>query len=149
MDIRFEAMFANLAHFSYAAIQTVFTFLVYPALILAYMGQATYLSQHHHTSYHINKDRRCQNAEEACETDELRPLKKAKLVVDEKCFDEGEGPNWKVKKLVDKEEDEIGLDGSHAANETNCKKVVQLTILSVLKHFEQQLMLRRHVKLMS
>nr|KJB22875.1 hypothetical protein B456_004G070900 [Gossypium raimondii] len=30
------------------------------------------------------------NAEEACETDELRPLKKAKLVVDEKCFDEGE-----------------------------------------------------------
>ncbi|PPR95641.1 hypothetical protein GOBAR_AA25023 [Gossypium barbadense] len=31
------------------------------------------------------------NAEEACETVELRPLKKAKLVVDEKCFDEGEG----------------------------------------------------------
>ncbi|PPD84733.1 hypothetical protein GOBAR_DD18331 [Gossypium barbadense] len=30
------------------------------------------------------------NAEEACETDELRPLKKAKLVVDEKCFDEEE-----------------------------------------------------------
>ncbi|PPR93890.1 hypothetical protein GOBAR_AA26784 [Gossypium barbadense] len=30
------------------------------------------------------------NAEEACETDELRPLKKAKLVVDEKYFDEGE-----------------------------------------------------------
>ncbi|KAH1080762.1 hypothetical protein J1N35_020523 [Gossypium stocksii] len=30
----------------------------------------------------------------------------------------------KVKKLVDKEEDEIGLDGSYAADETNCKKVV-------------------------
>ncbi|KAB2031273.1 hypothetical protein ES319_D05G293600v1 [Gossypium barbadense] len=49
-----EAMFADLGHFSYAAIQTAFTFLVYPALILAYMGQAAYLSQHHHTSYHIS-----------------------------------------------------------------------------------------------
>ncbi|XWS65608.1 hypothetical protein CRYUN_Cryun05aG0128300 [Craigia yunnanensis] len=48
-----EAMFADLGHFSYAAIQTAFTFLVYPALILAYMGQAAYLSQHHHTSYQI------------------------------------------------------------------------------------------------
>ncbi|PPD87018.1 hypothetical protein GOBAR_DD16044 [Gossypium barbadense] len=34
------------------------------------------------------------------------------------------GPNWKVKKLVDKEEDEVGLDGSHAADKTDCKKVV-------------------------
>ena len=82
-------MFADLGHFSYAAIQvninpllsfdlivmsylftlvqswqlrnltfvlpqTAFTFLVYPALILAYMGQAAYLSQHHHTSYQIS-----------------------------------------------------------------------------------------------
>lgn len=31
------------------------------------------------------------NAVEACETNELRPLKKAKLVVDEKCSCEGEG----------------------------------------------------------
>ncbi|XP_039038228.1 potassium transporter 2-like [Hibiscus syriacus] len=49
-----EAMFADLGHFSYSAIQTAFTFLVYPALILAYMGQAAYLSQHHHTSYQIS-----------------------------------------------------------------------------------------------
>ncbi|XP_059627900.1 potassium transporter 2-like [Cornus florida] len=48
-----EAMFADLGHFSYAAIQIAFTFLVYPALILAYMGQAAYLSKHHPTSYQI------------------------------------------------------------------------------------------------
>ncbi|KAK9050392.1 hypothetical protein SSX86_030638, partial [Deinandra increscens subsp. villosa] len=42
-----EAMFADLGHFSYAAIQIAFTFLVYPALILGYMGQAAYLSKHH------------------------------------------------------------------------------------------------------
>lgn len=49
-----EAMFADLGHFSYAAIQIAFTFLVYPALILAYMGQAAYLSQHHETNYQIS-----------------------------------------------------------------------------------------------
>ncbi|KAK6932925.1 Potassium transporter [Dillenia turbinata] len=48
-----EAMFADLGHFSYAAIQIAFTFLVYPALILAYMGQAAYLSVHHQISYDI------------------------------------------------------------------------------------------------
>ncbi|XP_020522336.1 potassium transporter 2 isoform X2 [Amborella trichopoda] len=50
-----EAMFADLGHFSYRAIQMAFTFVVYPALILAYMGQAAYLSKHHHidTSYQI------------------------------------------------------------------------------------------------
>ncbi|CAA3005334.1 potassium transporter 2 [Olea europaea subsp. europaea] len=48
-----EAMFADLGHFSYAAIQIAFTFLVYPALILAYMGQAAYLSRHHHTIHKI------------------------------------------------------------------------------------------------
>lgn len=42
-----EAMFADLGHFSYSAIQLAFTALVYPALILAYMGQAAYLSKHH------------------------------------------------------------------------------------------------------
>ncbi|MFS8013191.1 putative potassium transporter [Helianthus anomalus] len=42
-----EAMFADLGHFSYAAIQIAFTFLVYPALILGYMGQAAYLSRNH------------------------------------------------------------------------------------------------------
>ncbi|PKA67227.1 putative potassium transporter 9 [Apostasia shenzhenica] len=50
-----EAMFADLGHFSYSAIQIAFTTLVYPALILAYMGQAAYLSKHHriYTSYQI------------------------------------------------------------------------------------------------
>ncbi|XP_022941826.1 potassium transporter 2-like isoform X2 [Cucurbita moschata] len=48
-----EAMFADLGHFSYTAIQIAFTFLVYPALILAYMGQAAYLSQHHTTTNNI------------------------------------------------------------------------------------------------
>ncbi|THU68222.1 hypothetical protein C4D60_Mb08t01640 [Musa balbisiana] len=50
-----EAMFADLGHFSYTAIQMAFTFVVYPSLILAYMGQAAYLSKHHgiYTSYQI------------------------------------------------------------------------------------------------
>ncbi|XP_078436341.1 potassium transporter 2 [Wolffia australiana] len=50
-----EAMFADLGHFSYTAIQIAFTLLVYPALILAYMGQAAYLSKHHRidSSYQI------------------------------------------------------------------------------------------------
>ncbi|CAN6206474.1 unnamed protein product [Urochloa humidicola] len=42
-----EAMFADLGHFSYSAIQLAFTCLVYPSLILGYMGQAAYLSKHH------------------------------------------------------------------------------------------------------
>eukprot|EP01018_Ginkgo_biloba_P015218 Gb_22633 [translate_table: standard] len=50
-----EAMFADLGHFSQVAIKIAFTSIVYPALILAYMGQAAYLSRHHHidTSYQI------------------------------------------------------------------------------------------------
>ncbi|EXC31615.1 Potassium transporter 8 [Morus notabilis] len=42
-----EAMFADLGHFSQLSIQIAFTFVVYPSLILAYMGQAAYLSKHH------------------------------------------------------------------------------------------------------
>ncbi|GAB2297332.1 Potassium transporter 6 [Dionaea muscipula] len=42
-----EAMFADLGHFSQLSIQVAFTFVVYPALVLAYMGQAAYLSKHH------------------------------------------------------------------------------------------------------
>ncbi|GAB4839825.1 Potassium transporter 6 [Ancistrocladus abbreviatus] len=42
-----EAMFADLGHFSQLSIKIAFTFVVYPSLILAYMGQAAYLSQHH------------------------------------------------------------------------------------------------------
>ncbi|XP_057822358.2 probable potassium transporter 9 isoform X2 [Cryptomeria japonica] len=50
-----EAMFADLGHFSHLAIKIAFTSIVYPALILAYMGQAAYLSKHHHieSSYQI------------------------------------------------------------------------------------------------
>ncbi|XP_047311523.1 potassium transporter 1 [Impatiens glandulifera] len=42
-----EAMFANLGHFSTLSIKIAFTFLVYPCLILAYLGEAAYLSRHH------------------------------------------------------------------------------------------------------
>nr|GEW13134.1 potassium transporter 2-like isoform X1 [Tanacetum cinerariifolium] len=49
-----EAMFADLGHFSYAAIQIAFSFLVYPALILGYMGQAAYLSKHHQMANDIS-----------------------------------------------------------------------------------------------
>ncbi|KAL3631041.1 Potassium transporter 6 [Castilleja foliolosa] len=42
-----EAMFADLGHFSQLSIKIAFTAIVYPSLILAYMGQAAYLSQHH------------------------------------------------------------------------------------------------------
>ncbi|GMI86914.1 potassium uptake 8 [Hibiscus trionum] len=50
-----EAMFADLGHFSQLSIKIAFTFIVYPSLILAYMGQAAYLSRHHilETNYHI------------------------------------------------------------------------------------------------
>ncbi|XP_041014145.1 potassium transporter 6-like [Juglans microcarpa x Juglans regia] len=42
-----EAMFADLGHFSQLSIKIAFTAVVYPSLILAYMGQAAYLSEHH------------------------------------------------------------------------------------------------------
>ncbi|XP_020578915.1 potassium transporter 1 [Phalaenopsis equestris] len=42
-----ETMFANLGHFSPISIKIAFTFLVYPCLILAYMGEAAFLSKHH------------------------------------------------------------------------------------------------------
>ncbi|PWZ07471.1 Potassium transporter 10 [Zea mays] len=42
-----EAMFADLGHFNQLSIQIAFTCMVYPALILAYMGQAAYLCKHH------------------------------------------------------------------------------------------------------
>ncbi|KGN51818.1 potassium transporter 6 [Cucumis sativus] len=45
-----EAMFADLGHFSQLSIKIAFTFMVYPSLLLAYMGQAAYLSQHHPSS---------------------------------------------------------------------------------------------------
>ncbi|KAK9699428.1 hypothetical protein RND81_08G172700 [Saponaria officinalis] len=50
-----EAMFADLGHFSQRSIQIAFSFFVYPCLVLAYMGQAAYLSMHHslQTDYRI------------------------------------------------------------------------------------------------
>jgi KUP system potassium uptake protein len=41
-----EAMFADLCHFSVRSIQLGFTTLVYPFLLMAYIGQAAYLSKH-------------------------------------------------------------------------------------------------------
>eukprot|EP01018_Ginkgo_biloba_P005531 Gb_17337 [translate_table: standard] len=46
-----EAMFADLGHFSQLSIQIAFTFMIYPALILAYMGQAAFISHHHIYEY--------------------------------------------------------------------------------------------------
>nr|GEZ56924.1 potassium transporter 8-like [Tanacetum cinerariifolium] len=50
-----EAMYADLGHFSQLSIKMAFTYVVYPSLILAYMGQATYLSKDHilETDYQI------------------------------------------------------------------------------------------------
>ncbi|CAM8965311.1 unnamed protein product [Rhodiola kirilowii] len=50
-----EAMYADLGHFSQLSIKIAFSFVVYPSLILAYMGQAAYLSKHHviENNYHI------------------------------------------------------------------------------------------------
>ncbi|XVF79513.1 hypothetical protein PTKIN_Ptkin14bG0229000 [Pterospermum kingtungense] len=41
-----EAMFADLGHFSQLSVRIGFTAVVYPCLILAYMGEAAYLSKH-------------------------------------------------------------------------------------------------------
>ncbi|KAA8523442.1 hypothetical protein F0562_009865 [Nyssa sinensis] len=41
-----EAMFADLGHFSQLSLRIAFTGVVYPCLILAYMGEAAYLSKH-------------------------------------------------------------------------------------------------------
>ncbi|CAN1852804.1 Putative potassium transporter 12 [Linum perenne] len=41
-----EAMFADLGHFSVKAIQIAFTFVVFPCLLLAYLGQAAFLMKH-------------------------------------------------------------------------------------------------------
>ncbi|CAL5388488.1 unnamed protein product [Camellia sinensis] len=42
-----EAMFADLGHFSTLSMMIAFTFLVYPCLVLAYLGEAAFLSRHH------------------------------------------------------------------------------------------------------
>ncbi|XP_028783352.1 potassium transporter 6-like [Neltuma alba] len=50
-----EAMFADLGHFSQLSIKLAFTSVVYPSIVLAYMGHAAYLSKHHNIihSYHF------------------------------------------------------------------------------------------------
>jgi KUP system potassium uptake protein len=47
-----EAMYADLGHFSRSSIKVAFTFVVYPALLLGYMGQAAYLSKNLHDIDH-------------------------------------------------------------------------------------------------
>jgi len=50
-----EAMFADLGHFSQLSIRIAFTGVVYPCLVIAYMGEAAYLSKHKldlHRSFH-------------------------------------------------------------------------------------------------
>ncbi|KAK8356563.1 hypothetical protein V6Z11_A05G365100 [Gossypium hirsutum] len=51
-----EAMFADLGHFSVPAIQIAFTFVVFPCLLLAYMGQAAYLMKYPESSDRIFYD---------------------------------------------------------------------------------------------
>ncbi|KAL3654093.1 putative potassium transporter 12 [Castilleja foliolosa] len=48
-----EAMFADLGHFSVPSIQIAFTTVVFPCLLLAYMGQAAYLIKHPHSASRI------------------------------------------------------------------------------------------------
>ncbi|KAM7258797.1 hypothetical protein ACFE04_014538 [Oxalis oulophora] len=42
-----ETMFTDVGHFSALSIKVAFSFLVYPCLILAYIGEAAFLSKHH------------------------------------------------------------------------------------------------------
>ncbi|XVF02425.1 hypothetical protein REPUB_Repub04eG0174600 [Reevesia pubescens] len=51
-----EAMFADLGHFSVQAIQITFTIVVFPCLLLAYMGQAAYLMKYPNSSERIFYD---------------------------------------------------------------------------------------------
>ncbi|TYJ37132.1 hypothetical protein E1A91_A05G355400v1 [Gossypium mustelinum] len=51
-----EAMFADLGHFSVPTIQIAFTFVVFPCLLLAYMGQAAYLMKYPESSDRIFYD---------------------------------------------------------------------------------------------
>ncbi|KAJ7953643.1 Potassium transporter family protein [Quillaja saponaria] len=51
-----EAMFADLGHFSVQAIQIAFTSVVFPCLLLAYMGQAAYLMKYPNSAARIFYD---------------------------------------------------------------------------------------------
>uniref|UniRef100_A0A166E9A8 Potassium transporter n=1 Tax=Daucus carota subsp. sativus TaxID=79200 RepID=A0A166E9A8_DAUCS len=51
-----EAMFADLGHFSVPSIQIAFTFVVFPCLLLAYMGQGAYLMNYPNSANRIFYD---------------------------------------------------------------------------------------------
>lgn len=51
-----EAMFADLGHFTVKSIQLAFTAVVFPCLLIAYMGQAAYLMKHPHAVERIFYD---------------------------------------------------------------------------------------------
>lgn len=51
-----EAMFADLGHFSVPSIQIAFTSVVFPCLLLAYMGQAAYLSKYPSSTHRVFYD---------------------------------------------------------------------------------------------
>ncbi|KAF8039455.1 hypothetical protein BT93_B1864 [Corymbia citriodora subsp. variegata] len=51
-----EAMFADLGHFSVRSIQIAFTFVVFPCLLLAYLGQAAYLMKNPNSAERIFYD---------------------------------------------------------------------------------------------
>ena len=46
LTCRAEALFADLGHFNRQSIQIGMLFIVYPALLLTYLGQAAYLTAH-------------------------------------------------------------------------------------------------------
>lgn len=55
--VSFNHVICELGHIQaikYILLQIAFTLMVYPALILAYMGQAAYLSKNHVSSYQIS-----------------------------------------------------------------------------------------------
>ncbi|MCO5601955.1 hypothetical protein L7F22_056082 [Adiantum nelumboides] len=47
-----EALYADISHFSASPVQVAFTFLVFPCLLAAYLGQAAYLTKFPH---HVNQ----------------------------------------------------------------------------------------------
>lgn len=53
-NLFYNSILVALTIIVYIQLQIAFTFLVYPALILAYMGQAAYLSMHHDASSQIS-----------------------------------------------------------------------------------------------
>ncbi|KAJ0987265.1 hypothetical protein J5N97_005621 [Dioscorea zingiberensis] len=50
-----DAMFADLGHFSKRSIKIAFSFLVYPSLVLCYMGQTAFLSKNWDPSKKVNQ----------------------------------------------------------------------------------------------